>query len=186
VFNTFTIRTIPSDPHQVWLTLDGKIRDENFLKFLERVCQETLDTLDPHDFLILGLIASGKRLPADLQPHVPRLLELGILDRMGHGKPILSKRLYSSAGKAGARARARDEAREPNKTLMLKHLESNRSAGTAMEDLIAAFPMLSRSTLKRLLDELRKEDRVHAKGMKRNTRASARPQLRTLPKFIIR
>ena len=53
---------------------------------------------------------------------------------------------------------------------MRKHLESNRSAGTAMEDLIAAFPMLSRSTLKRLLDELRKEGRVHAKGMKRNTR----------------
>ena len=26
-----------SDPHQVWLTLDGEIRDENFLKFLERV-----------------------------------------------------------------------------------------------------------------------------------------------------
>ena len=89
--------TTQSDPHQVWITLNGEIRDENFLKFLERVGQGTLDTLDPHDFLILGLIVSGKRLPADLQPHVPRLLELGILDRTGHGKPILAKRLYSSA-----------------------------------------------------------------------------------------
>ena len=77
-----------SDPHEVWLTLDGEIRDENFLKFLERVGHETLDSLDPHDFLILGLIASGKRLPAELQPHVPRLLELGILERIGRGKPV--------------------------------------------------------------------------------------------------
>jgi ATP-dependent DNA helicase RecG len=159
-----------SDPHQVWLTLDGSIRDENFLKFLERIGQETLDTLDPHDFLILGLIVSGKRLSAELQPHVPRLLELGILERIARGKPVLSHRLYPTADKSGAHARTRDQAREHNKALLLKHLESNRSSGSAMEDLIAAFPMLSRSTLKRLLDELRKEGRVHSKGMKRSTR----------------
>jgi hypothetical protein len=85
----------------IWLTFDGAIRDENFLKFLERVGQETLETLDPHDFLILGLIVSGKRLPTELQPHVPRLLELGILDRTGRGKPILAKRLHLSANSHG-------------------------------------------------------------------------------------
>jgi len=159
-----------SDPHQVWLTLDGEIRDGNFLKFLERVGQATLDTLDPHDFLILGLIASGKRLPAELQPHVPRLLELGILERIARGKLVFSHRLYPAGGQAGALARTRDQIREQNKTLLLKHLESNHSAGSAMEDLIAAFPTLSRSTLKRLFDELRKEGQVHSRGMKRQAR----------------
>jgi ATP-dependent DNA helicase RecG len=159
-----------SDPHQVWLTLDGAIRDENFLKFLERVGQETLETLDPHDFLILGLIASGKRLPAELQPHLPRLLELGILERIARGKPVLSHRLYPAVGKAAAHARTRDQAREQNKALLLEHLESNPSAGSAMEDLVAAFPMLSRSTIKRLLQELRTTGQIHAKGTKRNTR----------------
>ncbi len=159
-----------SDAHEVWLTLRGEIQDHNFLKFLKRVGQETLDTLDPHDFLILGLIASGKRLPAELQPHVPRLLELGILARIARGKLVFSHRLYPAADKAGALARSRDQARQQNKTLLLKHLESNRPAGTAMEELISAFPALSRSTLKRVLDELRKEGLVHSKGVKRNTR----------------
>jgi ATP-dependent DNA helicase RecG len=159
-----------SDPHQVWLTLDGAIRDENFLKFLERVGQETLETLDPHDFLILGLIASGKRLPAELLPHVPRLLELGILERIARGKPVLSHRLYPAVGKAGAHTRTRDQAREQNKAMLLENVESNRSAGSAMEDLIAACPMLSRSTIKRLLQELRTTGQIHAKGTKRNTR----------------
>jgi len=159
-----------SDAHQVWLTLDGEIRDENFLKFLERIGDETLDSLDPHDYLILGLITSGKRLPAELQPHLPRLLELGILERIARGKPVLSHRLYPAAGKAGALARTRDRARNQNKTLLLKLLESNRAAGSAMEDLVAAFPTLSRSSLKRLLDELRKEGQVHSRGTKRQAR----------------
>jgi ATP-dependent DNA helicase RecG len=159
-----------SDPHQVWLTLDGAIRDDNFLKFLERVGQDTLDTLDPHDFLILGLIVSAKRLPAELQPHLPRLLQLGILERIARGKLVLSHRLYPAVGKAAAQARTRDQAREQNKALLLQNLESNRSAGSVMEDLIASFPMLSRSTIKRLLHELRTTGQIHSKGTKRNTR----------------
>jgi ATP-dependent DNA helicase RecG len=159
-----------SDAHQVWLTLHGEIQDENFLRFLQNIGPEELATLDAHDYLILGLIARGGKIPASLRSRVPRLLEHGILERIARGKLVLSHRLYPTADKAGAHARTRDQAREQNKAMLLKHLESNRSAGSAMEDLIAAFPMLSRSTLKRLLDELRKEGRVHSKGTKRNTR----------------
>ena len=126
-----------SDPHQVWLTLDGEIRDENFLKFLERVGQETLDTLDPHDVLIRGLIASGKRLPAELQPHVPRLLELGILDRTGRGKPILAKRLYASAKGGSAKAIERDAVRQQNRVALSDHI--SRHAGCSLQEIMA-FP----------------------------------------------
>ena len=105
-----------SDAHQVWLTLDGEIRDENFLKFMDLAGEETLATLDPHDFLILGLIASGKRLPAELRPHVPRLLEVGVLDRTGRGKPILAKRFFSSAKEVPAKTAIREVASERNRT----------------------------------------------------------------------
>jgi ATP-dependent DNA helicase RecG len=159
-----------SDPHGVSLLLDGEIRDENFLKFLERVGQEILDTLDPHHFLILGLIASGKRLPAELQLHVPRLLELGILERIARGKLVFSRQLHPATTTAIARARARDQIREHSKALLLDHLESHRAVGSAMEELITAFPTLSRSTIKRFLDELRKAGRVHAEGTKRQAR----------------
>jgi ATP-dependent DNA helicase RecG len=159
-----------SDSHEVWLTLDGEIRDDGFLKFLERVGPETLDTLDPHDFLILGLIAAGKRLPAELQPHVPRLLELGVLERIARGKPVFSHRFYPATTAASARVRTRDQIRERSKALLLEYVESNRARGSAMEDLLTALPTLSRSTIKRLLDELRKAGQVHSEGSKRQAR----------------
>ena len=156
--------------HQVWLTLDGEIRDENFLKFLERVGEETLATLDPHDFLILGLIAAGKRLPTDLQPHVPRLLELGILDRTGRGKPVLSRKLSESIQTGSPDAQNKVDARARNRAQLLVSIQSQASAGRAMEDLIAEFPALSRSTIKRLLDDLRSNGLIHSRGLKRFAR----------------
>ena len=159
-----------SDPHQVWLTLDGEIRDENFLKFLERVGEETLATLDPHDFLIPGLIASGKRLPAELRPHVPRLLELCVLDRTGRGRPVLSRKLSEVNQSRSPDAQNKVDARARNKSQLLDSIRSQASAGRAMEDLITEFPTLSRSTIKRLLDDLRSNGLIHSRGLKRFAR----------------
>lgn len=86
-----------SDAHQVWLTLDGEIRDENFLKFLERIGEDTLNALDPHDFLILSMLAEGRRLTAELSARIPLLVEKGLVQRTGRGKPVLSRKLYEAA-----------------------------------------------------------------------------------------
>jgi hypothetical protein len=165
-----------SDPHQVWLTLDGAIRDENFLKFLERVGQETLDTLDPHDFLILGLIVSGKRLPAELRPHVPRLLELGILDRTGRGKPILAKRLYSSS--ASAKAIERDAVRQRNRMALSDHISSH--AGCSLHEIMTAFPGLTRNQIQSFLKQLRADGLIHPSGPTKSARwyPGPRPKVR--------
>jgi ATP-dependent DNA helicase RecG len=163
-----------SDPHQVWLKLDGTIRDENFLKFLERVGPETLDALDPHDFLILGLIASGKRLPAELQPHVPRLLELGILDRTGRGKPILAKRLYSTGAGASAKAIERDEVRRRNRTALREHI--SKHAGCSLHKIMAAFPGLTRNQVQSYLKQLRADELIHPSGPTRSARWFPGPQ----------
>ncbi|HOW71011.1 MAG TPA: ATP-binding protein [Phycisphaerae bacterium] len=155
-----------SDANQVWLTLHGEIQDEDFLRFLERTGQETLDKLDPHDFLILGLLAREQRIPGDLQARLPRLLELGLLERIARGKVILSRTLYQIAGQL-VPAAPKDQAREQNKSRLVGHIERHKADGAAMRDLLAAFPTLGRSTLKRLLDELRTEGRVHSQGLKR-------------------
>ena len=163
-----------SDPHQVWLTLDGEIRDENFLKFLERVGQETLDTLDPHDFLILGLIASGKRLPTELQPHVPRLLELGILERTGHGKPILAKRLYSSMTAVPAKAIERQTLRERNRRALRDYIANH--AGCSLHEIMAAFPELTRNRIQSYLKQLRSDELIHPSGTTKSARWFPGPQ----------
>ncbi len=159
-----------SDAHQVWLTLDGEIQDENFLKFLERVGDDTLATLDPHDFLILGLIASSKRIPAELKPNVSRLFELGILNRTGRGKPILSKRLYSPTAGVSPKTAERVEVRQRNRTAIWDHITEHRKTGCALHEILVAFPKLTRNQIQDCLKQLRLEDAVHSTGTTKSAR----------------
>lgn len=159
-----------SDDNQVWLTLDGEIRDEKFLKYLERVGEETLDTLDPHDFLVISAVAEGKRLSADLQRHVPALVEKGLLDRIGRGKPILARKLYQPESEAAVAARNRESVREQSKARLLRHITSNRKNGSSLSELMAVVPDLTRNQVQDLLKELRREGKTHPVGATRSAR----------------
>lgn len=159
-----------SDDNQVWLTLDGEILDENFLKYLERVGEETLDTLDPHDFLVLSAVAEGKRLSADLRRHVPALVEKGLLERIGRGKPILAPKLYQPESEAAVAARHRDSVREQSKAGLLRHITSNRKTGSSLKELMAVVPDLTRNQVQDLLKELRREGKTHPVGATRSAR----------------
>ncbi len=159
-----------SDAHQVWLTLHGEIQDESFLKFLERVGQEQLDTLDPHDFLILGLVASGKKLPAELRPRLPRLLELGLLNRTGRGKVILSKRLYPSTAGVPAKTAERNAIRAQKMAALREHVTKNRRTGCSLQDIMLAFPDFTRNQIQFLLKQLQADGVVHRIGTTKSVR----------------
>ncbi|HMQ17004.1 MAG TPA: transcriptional regulator, partial [Phycisphaerae bacterium] len=159
-----------SDDNQVWLTLDGEIRDEKFLKYLERVGEETLDTLDPHDFLVLSAVAEGKRLSADLQRHVPALVEKGLLERIGRGKPILARRLYEPDSETAVVRRQRQAAREQHKKLLLDHIEQHKSEGSPLQELTTVAPALTKDQVKALLKELRSDGLIRVAGRSRNAR----------------
>ena len=45
-----------TDEHEVVLTLDGQIQDENFLRFLEKIGQEKLASFTTEDFFVLNLV----------------------------------------------------------------------------------------------------------------------------------
>ncbi len=159
-----------SDSHQVWLTLQGEIKDESFLKFLERVGDDKLATLDPHDFLILGLIASGPTIPPELHPRLQQLLDLGILDRTGRGKAIHSRRLYPSTTKSTAKAAERQVARKLAAVLIQERIERNRDEGTPLHELLGVLPSLTRDQVRSLLKQLRAEGKVKVVGGSKNAR----------------
>ncbi|MBK9119767.1 MAG: putative DNA binding domain-containing protein [Phycisphaerales bacterium] len=159
-----------SDDNQVWLTLDGEIRDEKFLKYLERVGEETLDTLDPHDFLVLSSVAEGKRLSTELQQHVPSLIEKGLLERIGRGKPILARKLYQPEGESAVAARNRESVRDQTKARLMRHITSNRKTGSSLRELMAVVPDLTRNQVQDLLKELRREGKSHPVGATRSAR----------------
>ena len=159
-----------SDDNQVWLTLDGEIRDEKFLKYLERVGEETLDTLDPHDFLVLSAVAEGKRLTADLRRHVPALVEKGLVERIGRGKPILARRLYEPESEPAVVLRQRQAARAQHKKVLREHIEQHKSDGSPLQDLARIMPALTKDQVKALLKELRSEGAIRVEGGSKNAR----------------
>jgi ATP-dependent DNA helicase RecG len=157
-----------SDPHQVWLTLHGEIRDENFLKFLERLGPEALAALDPHDFLILGLVAVGKKVPNALKPRLSHFVETGVFDRIARGKVILARRYYETA--KPPKTAEREAARHRNLGLLLERIEKNRATGTTLKELLEVLPALTRDQVKTLLKQLRGEGKVTVDGGSKNAR----------------
>ena len=77
-----------TDDYNVVLTLHGQIQDLRFLQFLEKVGRETLASFGTHDFLALDLIHREQPVPHDLRSNVQKLLELGVIERVGRGRGL--------------------------------------------------------------------------------------------------
>ncbi len=102
-----------------------------------------------------------------------RLVELGVVEKQGHGKGsryYLSRRFYTEIGKRGAYTRRRGLDRQANKELLLRHLTDHRDAGSPMSELQQVLVGLSRNQVRKLLVELRDEGRVRLKGHRRGAR----------------
>lgn len=159
-----------TDDYQVALTLRGEVQDPRFLSFVGKVGQDTLQSFATQDFLVLDLIHREQPLPAYLQDRLPNLLNLGIIERHGHGKGahyLLSRRFYSFLDKKGTYTRKRGLDRETNKALLLKHIEDNAHEGSQFRELVQVLPALTRYELQSLIRDLKSEGRVFNIGRTR-------------------
>ncbi|NLG83535.1 MAG: transcriptional regulator [Firmicutes bacterium] len=159
-----------TDAHHVVLTLHGQVQDPAFVRFLERVGQETQVNFDVHDLLLLARIHREEPIPEELRRRVRRMIELGIIETVGRGRGtryLLARRFYIASGQRGVYTRRKGLDREQNKALLLKHLEDVFPNGCAMKELQQVVPSLSRAHIKRLLDELRHEGKVRLESRKR-------------------
>ena len=164
-----------TDAYEVSVTLRGDIQDERFLRFLEKVGSERLESFTTREFLVLDLIHREQRVPKDLKPCIPHLLEQGIVEPAGNGKYMLSRALYSFLGQKGVYTRKRGLDRETNKALLLKHISDNTHVGSKLEELLQVLPALSRRQVQRLLEELRGKDLIHFRKRTRAARWHAGP-----------
>jgi len=156
-----------TDAYNVVITLHGQVQDTRFLQFLEKVGRETLASFGTHDFLVLDLIHREDIVPDNLKPGLRKLLELGIIERVGRGKGIryiLSRRFYTALRKRGVYTRKKGLDRETNKQLLLKHIEDNIAEGSTLAELQQVLPSQSKGTVQWMLRELKKEGKVRLKG----------------------
>jgi ATP-dependent DNA helicase RecG len=159
-----------SDEYQVSLVIRGDVQDVAFVRFLERLGAERLASFGTHDFLVLDFVRNERRVPEHLRERLDRLVEFGVIERLGRGRGarlMLSKSLYAAIGATGAYTRKRGLDHETNKALLLKHLKDGRGKGSPLSELQQVLPALSARRVQRLMDELRQEKKVRLEGRRR-------------------
>ncbi|MBA4264018.1 MAG: transcriptional regulator [Comamonadaceae bacterium] len=156
--------------HEVRLTLDGKVSSPAFVRFLERIGEQTLRSFSTDDFLALDALHREQPLKASLKERLPGLLAMGAVESMGRGKGaryMLSKALYAAMGAKGTHTRKKGLDHETNKALLLKHVSSQGRDGAPLAELRQVLPALPGSAVQSLMNELRKGGSVYLDGQRR-------------------
>lgn len=159
-----------TDADRVSLTLSSTVRDPMLVRAFDAITRDKLDVVDVRDFLIIDHVSRGKVVPDALAERVPALIDLGVLERAGRKRLVLSQRLFSAAGRRAAYTRAVGLDRAAQLDLAFKHLELAGSHGAPIGEVMEVFPSLSRYQVFNLLDNLRNEGRARIEGDRRNAR----------------
>lgn len=170
-------KTLPdfknTDEYQVSLTLNGQVLDGQFIRFLEKVGSELQMSFDTYDLLVLDSVYRDMEIPPNLRSRLSTFADKGILERIGRGRGmhyILSRRFHVALGKKAAYTRRRGLDRETRKELLYQHLKDFEESGCPINELQEVLPGQSRAEIKRLLDDLRGEGRIHLQGNRRGAR----------------
>jgi len=108
-----------------------------------------------------------KGIPDDLKPRLARLIEEGVIERVGRGRGvryIISGKFYRLVGQHGIYTRKKGLDQETNKALLLTHLARAGAVGAPMSEFEEVLPAASRRNILRLLQELRDGGKVQARG----------------------
>jgi len=162
-----------SDAYQASVVIRGEIESPAFVRYLERLGQEQLASFTAHDLLVLDSLRRDEPVADSLRPRLPRLVDMGAVERIGSGRGVrylLSRSLYAEIGERGTHTRRRGLDRETNKELILRHLRDAGEKGAPMSELVQVLPQLSRRSVGTLLEELRGEGRARLDGARRTAR----------------
>lgn len=153
-----------TDQYQVGITLHGTVQDPAFVRFVEKVSKESTAFFGTHDWMIFASIGRGDKVAEPLRGRIPRLIDLGLIER-GKGRTLLlSRRYYESVGQKGAYTRRKGLDRETNLALLLKHIEDNREIGSKLDELCQVIPSLPRTTIQSLLKTLKQRGKASLVG----------------------
>ena len=154
--------------HEVRLCLNGLVSDPAFVRFMERLGEETLRSFSTHDFLVLDCLHREQPLTVALRARLPRLLEMGAVENHGGrgkgGRYLLARRLYEALGATGVYTRKKGLDRDTNKALLLQHIRHNAATGARMAEFKQVLPSLARGQIQTLIQELANEGLVQLLG----------------------
>ncbi len=154
--------------HEVRLCLNGLVSDPAFVRFMERLGEETLRSFSTHDFLVLDHLHREQPLTDTLRARLPRLLEMGAVESNGgRGKGaryLLARRLYDALGARGVYTRKKGLDRDTNKALLLQHIQRHAATGARMAEFKQVLPALGRGQIQALIQEMANDGQVRLLG----------------------
>lgn len=155
-----------TDAHTVQINIPAKVKDTEFIRFLEKIVAEKQVGFSFDEIYELELLREQK-VTSNLQ-HKEKFLKLGIIEKIGKTsgtKYMLSHKYYSYDEKPGIYTRIKGISREKNKELILNHIQ--REVKGIKKDFIDAFPELKVSDISNLLQELKGEGKIERVGSER-------------------
>ncbi len=156
-----------TDRYQVQLTLDGLVRDPALLVMMERIGKETLQTFSTDDFLLVDRIHGEESVPERLRPRLSRLVEMGVIEKVGRSRYMLSRRFYAESGSKGVYTRRKGLDREESKALLLKHIQENAKDGSQLAELCQVLPSRTARQVQTLLKEMHRQGNIEIVGKTR-------------------
>lgn len=157
-----------TDSHLVRITLNGMIVDKSMLLLINKIGKDALNSFSTVDFLIINMVSREQKIPDIMRQRAKRLIDLGIIERVGQNRFIFSRRYYNTAGKSGVYTRLSGLDKDYNIGLLLKHIESKGDIGTPFRELQQVLPSHSRGQIKSLLNAMRSKGKIVLKGSTRN------------------
>lgn len=151
----------------VQINIPAKIKDMEFVKFLEKVINERQAIFSFNEIYELETLREKKIL--SILKHKEKFLKLGIIEKVGKTsgtKYILSHRYYSHQERPGIYTRIKGFNRESKKELILEHIR--REGKGRKKDFIDAFPELKASDVANFLYELKIQGKIKHEGKRRS------------------
>lgn len=171
--NQLTLGKLPpnyekSDDNRVELSLDGKIQDKEFAKYVMRIAEEKNKELNDQELVLLNRIRKNQTIQSN--NITDSLLELGLIEKLGRNRYMLSKQYYVDIDQKWEYTKKKGLTKEKNKELILQHLVN--FGPSKKEDFIQLFQnSLSERQISWLLVVLKKEDKIKFEGPPRSRNA---------------
>lgn len=157
-----------TDAHEVVVSIDGRISDDNFRKFLAEATLDLGRSLQTSELIALEAARREASVPPLAAPVVPSLVRLGLLERAGRGKLVLGRKYQRLLGTAGDYTRRKGLGAGASAALLEQHLREHE--GAALSELCAVLPSHTDKQVKRLLQRLQREGKAHFEGRTRGAR----------------
>ena len=159
-----------TDAHFVRLRLGALITDPVMIRLFKEIGEKTLSSFSTDDFRVVRYVMDGKPVPRILHSRIERLVSLGVLERVGRSKVLVSRQYYKAIGKGGTFTRLKGLDNGTNKELLMRHMKDMDNPGLKLSDFQLVLPSLSIRQIQWLLKDLEATSRVYVLGRTRAAR----------------